>query len=75
MADIDIQPKKKPIWPWIVGIIVAIIIIWVIVESLDKNDDNVNDNDEMYEDNDTTGQLQEMPSNTIILTFNNYARA
>jgi hypothetical protein len=38
MAEIDIQPKKRPVWPWILGIIAAIIIIWIILRALDAQE-------------------------------------
>jgi hypothetical protein len=58
MAEIDIQPKKRPIWPWILGIIAAIIIIWIIVKALDHNNANDNNN---ANTNDTTGNVYNSP--------------
>jgi NADH:ubiquinone oxidoreductase subunit 6 (subunit J) len=55
MADIDIQPKKRPVWPWILGIIAAIVIIWIIVKALNNNNNDNNSNNN--NNNNNTGQL------------------
>lgn len=49
MADIDIEKREsKPIWAWIIGLLVLIGIIWLIVELVndggaaeDENIENV----------------------------------
>jgi hypothetical protein len=38
MAEINIQKKKKPIWPWILGLIVAAAVIWIIVELVNREE-------------------------------------
>lgn len=38
MAEINIQKKKRPVWPWILGIIIAAAVIWVIVELVDRDE-------------------------------------
>lgn len=34
MADIDIQKKSKPVWPWILGILLLIAVAWVTIDAL-----------------------------------------
>lgn len=41
MAEIGIQKKKGSIWPWIIGLIVAALLIWALTEMLDTGDDVV----------------------------------
>lgn len=46
MAQLDVEPKKNnDWWKWLVGILAAIIIIWVIVEA--TGTDDVDDMDDM----------------------------
>lgn len=36
MANIRVETKKKtPIWPWIVGVVLLLGIIWLVVEAFD----------------------------------------
>lgn len=37
MADIDIQ-RKKSVWPWIIGLIVLIVIVWALFEMGDEEE-------------------------------------
>jgi len=37
MAEINIEQKKK-IWPWIIGLIVLLLLIWGAVELLGDDD-------------------------------------
>ncbi|WP_187262399.1 hypothetical protein [Pontibacter beigongshangensis] len=32
MAEIEIERKKKPVWPWILLVILLVIIGWVVYE-------------------------------------------
>ncbi len=42
MAEIEIQKKKNNnIWPWIIGLIIAAILVWLLIEAFD--DDNIDD--------------------------------
>lgn len=34
MADIDIQKKSKPVWPWILGVLLLIAVAWVTIDAL-----------------------------------------
>lgn len=39
MAEIRVEPKRKtPIWPWIVGIIILLGLIWLLVEAFSNNE-------------------------------------
>ena len=38
MAEIKIERKKKPIWPWLLLLLIVALLVWAIVELL--NDDN-----------------------------------
>ncbi len=58
MAEINIQKKKKPIWPWILGIIVlAALLITAIYWFAEKPDNEL-------EFDDQTEQL-EQPNNNL----------
>lgn len=47
MAQLDVEPKKNnDWWKWLVGILAAILIIWLIVEAT-GTDDAVDDVDDM----------------------------
>lgn len=39
MARIDIERKKKSIWPWIIGLLVLLLLIWGISEMSDGGDE------------------------------------
>jgi hypothetical protein len=41
VADIEVQPKKRGIWAWVVGLIVLAFLIWAIAEMFDGDDDVV----------------------------------
>lgn len=51
MAEIKVE-KKKPIWPWIVGILAAILIIFLLFMFLDDEgtDDDIEERDEQVEE-------------------------
>ncbi|CAN5432947.1 hypothetical protein BH23BAC1_BH23BAC1_10410 [soil metagenome] len=38
MAEINIQKKRKPVWPWIIGLIIAAAVIWIVLESVDREE-------------------------------------
>lgn len=40
MADINVE-RKKSVWPWILGLIVVIVIIWGVFELFDNDDIDV----------------------------------
>ncbi len=38
MAEIEIKKKSKPVWPWIIGILVVLAIVaWLIFRNNDTN--------------------------------------
>lgn len=41
MADIDVERKGPSIWPWIIGLIVLALLIWLLAEWLGGDDDVV----------------------------------
>jgi hypothetical protein len=44
MAEIRVERKhKKSIWPWILGLLVAALLVWGLAETMDNDrDDEVN---------------------------------
>lgn len=38
MAEINIE-RKKNIWPWIIGLLVLLLLIWGVTEMMDNDDD------------------------------------
>lgn len=41
MADINLEKKKGSIWPWIIGLLVLVAVIWLVVEAMDRDDDDL----------------------------------
>ena len=39
MADIDIQEKKGSVWPWLIGLLALVLIVWVGMEVLGDDDE------------------------------------
>jgi hypothetical protein len=38
MAEIKVEKREKtPIWPWIIGILLLIAVIWFLVDALGEN--------------------------------------
>lgn len=70
MAEINVERrKKKPVWPWIIGLIVVLILIWLIYETfVDSDTANdpegietpVSDSIEIINTEDTIKVLREM---------------
>ncbi|CAN5919485.1 hypothetical protein BH24BAC1_BH24BAC1_07600 [soil metagenome] len=40
MAQINIERKKNPVWPWVLGLILLALIAWAIYEFVYKRDQN-----------------------------------
>lgn len=62
MAQLDVEKKNNnDWWKWLLGILAAIAIIWLIVESMDN--DEVDDTDDMENriDTTTTGSIENVP--------------
>ena len=54
MADLDVQPKKKStVWPWILGLLGVLVLVFLITRDRDDNDNMnttaVNDDSAYYE--------------------------
>jgi hypothetical protein len=50
MAEIRVEPKRKaPIWPWIVGILILLGLIWLLAEAFSRDDDEY-ENDSIEEE-------------------------
>lgn len=44
MAEIHIERKRTTnIWPWIIGLILAALLIWALYEVMDRDEDTVPD--------------------------------
>ena len=56
MTEINIQRKKRPVWPWIVGLLVIIALIWLLSEAFDNDREEIDNTDktEMQENHDRT---------------------
>lgn len=39
MADINVERKGTSIWPWIIGLIVLALLIWLLTEMFDGGDE------------------------------------
>ena len=39
MAEIHIERKRTNIWPWIIGLILAALLIWALYAVMDRDDD------------------------------------
>lgn len=39
MADIDIQEKKGSVWPWVIGLLALVLVVWVGMEMLGDDDE------------------------------------
>jgi hypothetical protein len=55
MAQINIERKKNPVWPWVLGLILVALIAWAIYEFGYKRNQN-----EQYQ--------QERPNTGMIMT-------
>jgi hypothetical protein len=41
MADINVERKQRSIWPWIVGLLVLALLIWLLASMFNDDDDAV----------------------------------
>lgn len=37
MADINVERRGPKVWPWIIGLIILVLLIWAIAEIMDRN--------------------------------------
>lgn len=56
MADINVEKKKRPVWPWILAILIAAAVIWVIADNGDEYGEEVAtvDTEQEYEERQNT---------------------
>lgn len=38
MADINVERRGPRIWPWIIGVIILVLLIWAIAEIVDREE-------------------------------------
>lgn len=43
MADIDVRRRGPSIWPWIVGLVVLALVVWLLAETLGHDEPIVAD--------------------------------
>ena len=41
MAEINVEHKKKSVWPWIIGALVALLLIWGLMEMMGNDDSDL----------------------------------
>lgn len=39
MADINVERKQRSIWPWILGLILLALLIWLLSSMFNRNDE------------------------------------
>ena len=44
MVEINIEKKKRPVWPWILLIVIVALLAWAIYDFVIDPDDRVDDN-------------------------------
>ncbi len=73
MAEIRVEPKRKaPIWPWIIGILILLGLIWLLLEAFNKDDELERETDEQLDEidreTDDVGSLS-TDEQTIVLNI------
>lgn len=38
MEDTAMKRKKRPLWPWIISLLVLMLLIWLLLESMQKDE-------------------------------------
>lgn len=38
MADINVERRGPRVWPWIIGLVVLVLLIWAIAELVDRGE-------------------------------------
>lgn len=41
MADLNVERKGPSIWPWVIGLLALVLVIWAAAEFLEGGDENV----------------------------------
>lgn len=75
MAEIRVEPKRKaPIWPWIIGILILLGLIWLLVEAFEQDspedqiEDTLEEGEDAVEDTaDEVGSLPDKSQHTLVL--------
>ncbi|HEV2149857.1 MAG TPA: hypothetical protein VGR37_20835 [Longimicrobiaceae bacterium] len=39
MADINVERKQRNIWPWIIGLIVLALLVWLLASMFGRDDE------------------------------------
>ncbi|MBW3670064.1 MAG: hypothetical protein KY432_00160 [Acidobacteria bacterium] len=39
MEETNLEPKRRPLWPWIVGLLVLMLLIWLLLEAMDRDEE------------------------------------
>lgn len=39
MADINVERKQRSIWPWILGLVLLALLIWLLSSMFNRNED------------------------------------
>lgn len=67
MAEIHIEKKKKPVWPWILGALLLLAgIIWLVVDTDSGNDNNQTATEQTYVQEEVyTDQQENLSSNAV----------
>lgn len=71
MAEIRVEPKRKaPIWPWIIGILILLGLIWLLLEAFNKDDELERETDERIDEAedaaDEVGSLSEDEQTLVV---------
>lgn len=73
MAEIRVEPKKKtPIWPWIIGILILLGLIWLLVEAFSDDNEYEDIREEQLEEaevEDEVGSLNADDEQTLVLNI------
>lgn len=62
MTKIDIQKKGSPVWPWIIGIILAFVLVWILVDTDERKDTAIVDTEITEPGEDYTAESDEVQS-------------
>lgn len=54
MAEIKIEKRNNNFWPWILGLLLVIAVIWFVTSSSDKDDLERKNNPQTTEEADTS---------------------
>ena len=74
MAEIRVEPKRKaPIWPWIIGILILLGLIWLLLEAFNKDDELERETEEQIDEAedavDDVGSLSKDEQNLVVYLY------